>query len=261
MRTARPQPQTVLVTGASSGIGLAIAQACARRGLALVLVARRLDRLQGLAADLQARWGVPATSLAIDLARPEAAGKVVDQLHARGLTIDALVNNAGIGVRGAFVSNEWAAEEALLQLNVFSLTRLTKLLLPGMVQRGYGRILQVASTAAYVPGPHMALYYASKAYVLSLALALREELRGSGVSVTALCPGATASEFAQSSGMGSSLLFRAGLLDASAVAEAGVRGMLRGKAVVIPGLRHKLLAALCKLSPGPWATPLVKRIQ
>ena len=192
--------QTALITGASSGIGADLARLFARDGYDVVLVARSEEKLREVAEGIgKEHAGVTARVIVADLARPDAARDVVDALG--GLPIDALVNNAGYGVAGPFVETDVRSELEMIQVNVVALTHLTKLLAPGMVARKRGRILNVSSTAAFQPGPLMAVYYATKAYVLSVSEALAEELRGSGVTVTALCPGPTATGFAAASNM------------------------------------------------------------
>ncbi|HZC76160.1 MAG TPA: SDR family oxidoreductase, partial [Ktedonobacterales bacterium] len=187
--------ETALVTGASSGIGEELARLFARDGYDLVLVARGKTQLEALAAELRQRHGVSLTVLATDLAQPAAAQAIYDELTRAGITVDVLVNNAGYATYGSFTEIPAETELAMLQVNMAALTHLCKLFLPPMVRRGSGRVLNVASTAAFQPGPLMAAYYASKAYVLSLSEALANELRGTGVTVTALCPGPTRSGF------------------------------------------------------------------
>ncbi len=186
---------TVLVTGASEGIGLELARLFARDGCRLALVARRAERLDALAVELRGRFGAAAAVIPADLADPGAPDGILAALRARSMEVDVLVNDAGYGVYGPFASTDLGAEIGLIQVNVASLTHLTKLLLPGMLRRGRGRILNVSSTAAFQPGPLMAVYYATKAYVQSFSEALSDELEGSGVTVTALCPGPTATGF------------------------------------------------------------------
>src|SRR5579872_5627834 len=190
---------TALITGASEGIGADIARLCAADGYDVILVARRASLLAELAADLSHSQGIAARALPVDLADPAAPEVIFEQTRADN--VELLINNAGFGIRGPFVETDWDAESRLLQVNVIALMRLTKLYLPGMVRRRSGRILNVASTAAFVPGPFMALYYASKACVFSFSLALASELRGSGVTVTALCPGPTRTGFFKAAGI------------------------------------------------------------
>jgi len=240
---------TALVTGASSGIGLDLAKLLAARGHHLVLVARNRDALEALASHCASRFRVNASVIVKDLSDPAAPQQIADQLDQKSTTIDILVNNAGFGIHGPFADTDPAAQRALIQVNITSLTELTRLLLPAMIRRRHGRILNVASTAAYVPGPFMSTYYASKAYVLSYSVALARELRPLGVTVTALCPGPTRTAFGQRAGMRDARLFRLATMDSHTVAEAGYRALMTGKTIAIPGLLNQLGAALSRLTP------------
>jgi short-subunit dehydrogenase len=224
-----------LVTGASSGFGLAFAELFARDGWDLVLVARSEERLNALAADLRARFKVEASVFVHDLAQPGSAERFFESVSAAGLTIDALVNNAGFATSGFFSEIPLADEREEIALNVLTLTELTKLFLPQMLARRFGRILNVSSTAAFQPGPLMAVYCATKAYVLSFSEAVSNELAGSGVSMTCFCPGATETGFAARAGMAESALFKRKVPDAMSVARAGYRALLAGKRLEIPG--------------------------
>lgn len=240
---------TALITGASSGIGREFAGLLARDGYDVVLVARSELRLQALAEELRAAHAVQATVLPTDLAVPSAVDEIVAELERRGLEIEVLVNCAGFNVYGAFATTDAERELQMLQVNVVSLTRLTKLLLPGMLRRGTGRILNIGSTGSFAPGPFDAVYCASKAFVLSFTEALAEELEGTGVTATALCPGPTATEFAERAGMTGTPLFRGRVASASEVAAAGYRATMRGRRVVVPGLGNMLLTFSVRLSP------------
>jgi uncharacterized protein len=256
MATSRP---TALVTGASAGIGLELARILAREGHDLVLVARRQTALEELAAELKERYGADCTVVAADLARPEA-GAHIEQAIA-GTTIDVLVNNAGFGGVGAFAQREHDADMRMVAVNVVALTDLTKRFLPGMVARGRGRVLNVASTAAFQPGPFMAVYYATKAYVLSLSQALAEETRGTGVTVTCLCPGVTETEFHGVAGTDAQPLTSGPLaMTASSVAQAGYRAMMRGKLVETPGLHNKFGAQSIRVAPRSVVLKVVRRL-
>ena len=250
-----------LITGASGGIGLAIARLLAASGHDLILVARSQGKLEALAAELAAAHGCQVIVLAADLADPAAPAALAAEIEARKLAVDVLVNNAGVGVYGPFATNDWTRERDIIQINVTSLVDLTKRLLPGMVARGRGRILNVASTAAFQPGPLMAIYYASKAFVLSFSEALGNELGGSGVSVTALCPGPTATGFEAAADLGASRLFRMGTMSMEDVARAGVDAMMNGRSVVIPGLRNWLMTQSLRISPRFLVTRVVRWIQ
>ena len=256
---ARP---AALVTGASSGIGLELATLLARGGYDLVLVARRRERLEEIARAFGEEFGVAVTILPRDLADPDSPRAVAQEVESRGLPIEILVNNAGLGVYGPFAQTPLEKERELIQVNIVALTELTKRLLPAMMTRGRGRILNVASTAAFQPGPLMAVYYASKSYVLSFSEALANELEGTGVTVTALCPGPTVTEFQTKAGIEGTHLFHSPLVrDVRSVARAGYRGMMRGRRVIVPGLGNKLLVQSVRFSPRRVVTTVARWIQ
>lgn len=254
--------QTSLITGASSGIGLDLARLFAGDGFDVVLVARSEAKLREIAAGIEKESGVVANVIVADLAQSDAAQRIVDELSVRGIAIDALVNNAGLGLGGPFIETDWKTDLEMIQVNIVALTQLTKLLLPLMVSRGSGRILNVASTAAFQPGPLMAVYYATKAYVLSFSEAIADELRDSSVTVTALCPGPTETGFAAAAQIRDSRLFHMTKPARSdAVARAGYEAMKRGKRVVIPGLRNKIMAQSVRVSPRRLVTMIVRKMQ
>lgn len=256
----RPRP-VALVTGASSGIGRELAAVLAREGHDLVLVARRESELAQLGEQLQSDHGATSRIAPVDLAQPDAAAQVVKALDG-DCDVDVLVNNAGFGGHGAFAETDREHELRMLAVNVVALTDLTKQLLPGMVSRGRGRVLNVASTAAFQPGPFMAVYYASKAYVLSLSEALAEEVRGTGVTVTALCPGVTATEFQKTAGVENIPLTQGAIsMSARAVAEAGYRGMRRGRRLVVPGAVNKVGAHAVRFAPKAVILRVVRQVQ
>jgi short-subunit dehydrogenase len=260
---AGPERRPVaLVTGASGGIGAELARVLAANGHDLVLVARTTDRLAAVARELSAAHGIEARTLAADLALGDAPEVVARSLASEGGEVDVLVNNAGFGLHGPFATTDGARELEMIALNVCALTRLTKALLPGMIARRRGRILNLASTAGFVPGPYMAVYYATKAYVVSFSQAIAEELRGTGVTVTALCPGATRTGFAGTAGMEGSRLFRRGVvMDAATVARAGYDGMMAGRAIVVPGLANKAIVASTRVSPRGLLARVTARLQ
>ncbi|HUL02442.1 MAG TPA: SDR family oxidoreductase [Gemmatimonadales bacterium] len=239
-----------LVTGASSGIGLELAKLFAAGGYDLVLVARRRDELAVLGADLTERHRVACEAIAMDLAASGAAATLAQQLNRGSAGVDVLVNNAGFGALGEVATMDVETVRRMIQLNVGALTELTRLVLPGMLARGHGRIMNVASTAGFVPGPFMAVYYATKAYVISFSEALAEELRGSGVTVTVLCPGPTRTEFQAVAKMGSARLMKLpGVMDAAPVARAGYAGLMAGKRMVVPGFMNRMLPFVIRFSP------------
>jgi short-subunit dehydrogenase len=248
--------RTALVTGASSGIGLELAKLLAADGHDLVMVARSSANLEQAAAALREKYGITVNCIAKDLAQPNAG----NELYAQVRSCDVLVNNAGFGTHGKFAQSDFAIELQEIQLNVVTLTELTRLFLPGMIAQKFGRVLNVASTAAFQPGPLMAVYYASKAFVLSFSEAIAEEVRGSGVTVTCLCPGATQTGFQERADMGDVPLFRAMVADPGRVAKAGYRAMQRGKSLVIPGTKNKLLAFSTKVSPRSVVTKISRAV-
>ena len=250
-----------LITGASGGIGYELALLLARDGFDCILVARSRDKLDELAARLESEFRVKTLVVARDLSKPTSVDEIYEEVSATSMSIDVLVNNAGFPVYGRFVDTNWQAELDMLQVNVVALTALTKLFVRGMVERRNGRILNLASTAAFVPGPLMAVYYASKAYVLSFSQALANELQGTGVTVTALAPGPTRTGFQKRGVMEDSRLVRGQIADAKSVAAAGYRGMMRGKTIVIPGFSNKLIPWVARVSPRGAVTRVVRRMQ
>jgi short-subunit dehydrogenase len=234
-----------LITGASAGLGAEFARQCAARGEALVLVARRRDRLEALAAEI---GGAPHILVA-DLARAGAAASLVAELEAEGLSVGTLINNAGFGLAGKFAARPLGPLSEMIDLNIRTLVELCHLVLPAMRERGEGAICNVASTAAFQPGPNMAVYYATKAFVLSFTEALHHELKGSGIRISALCPGPTATEFGAVAKASTSSSLRLVTADAASVVRAGLKGLDRNKAVVIPGWSNKATANLSRFLP------------
>jgi len=240
---------TTLITGASSGIGYELARVFARNGHDLVLVARNRERLGQLAEDLRAAFELTVTVIAKDLSTPTAASELVEELQQATIQISLLVNNAGVDVYGYFYDTDWTQELDMIQLNLVSLTQLTKLLLANMRQQQYGRILNLGSTGSFVPSPLNTVYAATKAYVWSFSAALAEELAGTGITVTVLCPGATRTEFQARAHIENIRLLRFGVMEAASVAEAGYRAMMAGKRVVVPGLYNKAQVLFARLLP------------
>lgn len=241
--------ETVLVTGASSGIGRELALCFARDGASLALVARREERLHALAEELGERHRTTATVLPGDLAEPDGPVRIVRELEARGVAVDVLVNNAGFGARGRFASLDLDRQLAMVQVNVTALMHLTGLLLPGMIERDRGGILNVGSLAGFIPGPRMAVYYATKAFVLSFTEGLAEELRGTGVQATVLAPGPVATEFATAGGMADGKAIRPRAASAAATAAAGHRGFRRGEVIVVPEVTGRIGLGVVRLAP------------
>jgi len=262
MTTApKPSHQTALITGASGGLGLELAGLFAKGGHNLILVARSGDKLKALAKELSSRHGVLVEVLSSDLSKIGAGQALVDDLDLRGLTVDVLVNNAGFADFGKFVEAPLEKELNMVDLNIRTLTELTGLLLPGMVARGRGRVLNIASTAAFQPGPLMAVYYASKAYVLFFSEAIANELEGTGVTVTAFCPGAFESGFQARAEMEDSKLIKGKKLPSSSeMAQIGYAALMKGQAVSIGGRGNYLQAQSVRFLPRAVVTRLVRNI-
>ncbi len=256
--------QTALITGASAGIGRALSRCFAADRHDLVFVARQEQKLKQVAEELHREFQIATKVVVADLAQPEAPRKIFEAVQADSLSIDFLVNNAGFGLGGKFVETKLATELEMIQVNIASLVSLTKLFLPDMLARKSGRILNVASTAAFQPGPLMAVYYATKAFVLSFSEAIANELSGTGVSVTALCPGPTASEFQARAQIQETRLVKSklmGFMSAEAVARVGYQGCLRGKRVVIPGVMNKVGVQSVRISPRRVVTQVARMLQ
>ncbi len=245
-----------LITGASAGLGAEFARQCAARGEALALVARRRDRMEALAKEI----GGTVHIFAADLAKQGAAASLIAELEAEGLAVDTLINNAGFGLAGKFWTRPLDRLAEMIDLNCRTLTELCHLVLPAMRERNAGAICNVASTAAFQAGPNMAVYYASKAYVLSFTEALHHELKGTGIRVSCLCPGPTATEFGEVAGSKSPALERI-KGPAGAVVRAGLKGLDRNKAIVIPGLPNKITAQINRIFPRAVVRRLVGRIK
>lgn len=243
MSAARP---VALITGASAGLGTEFARQLAKRGHRLVLAARRRDRLDALAAELG-----NARAVAIDLARGDSTAQLVADIEAAGERVELLVNNAGFGLKGRFAELDGARQHEMIDLNVGSLTDLCRAFAPGMIERRSGAILNVASTAAFQPGPGMAVYFATKAYVLSFTEALHEELKPHGIKVSALCPGPTRTEFGAVAGFGEGGSFDRWSADVESVVRAGLKALDKNRAVAVPGLLNKITAASTRFAPRP----------
>ncbi len=253
---------TALITGASLGIGLEFARTFASAKNNVVLVARSEDKLKALANELQTAFGITVKVIAADLSNMDDVQKVYDTCKAENIKIDYLVNNAGIGVYDFFSDADWTKTEQMINLNITSLTKMCRLFIPDMVARKSGKILNVASTAAFQPGPTMAVYYASKSYVLSFSEALYNELQGTGVHITCLCPGATQSSFFEAAAMHESNLVKGKKLPTSKeVAAFGYKAMMKNKMTVIHGWMNAIMANSIRLTPRKLVLKIVRKIQ
>jgi hypothetical protein len=251
-----------LITGASSGIGKEFAYIHAKQKGDLVIVARRQTELESLKTELESKFDVRVKLIVKDLTKKEAPQEIYDELIQSGISVEYLINNAGFGGLGKFHERDWKLDESMINLNIMALTALTRLFLPDFVKRNSGKILNVASTAAFVPGPLQAVYYATKAFVLSFSQAIAEELHDTNITVTALCPGATETEFAKTSGMENTSLFKTAY-SAKMVAEDGYKGMVKGKLVIVSGLKlsEKIMMAFVPFSPKKLILKQVRRLQ
>lgn len=254
----RGRGQTALVTGASSGIGAAIARSLGMHGFDLVLVARRQDRLQLLADEISCAGSVKVDVIAADLGASTGTAAVVTALADR--TIDVVVNNAGAGWVGPFHESPADRQSEIVDINCRALVVLTRAFLPAMMARGHGHIVQIASVAGFMPGPRSSTYYASKAFVVSHSEALRHELKGTGVAITLVCPGPVATEFQRSSGVQKTMGGAVAMTDVE-VADASVAAMLQRRFLVVPGAANFALVVLCRILPRRWSAALVDRLQ
>lgn len=250
--------KTVLITGVSGGIGKELADRFAKGGHNIVLVARSESKIVELAQEYRKKYGIQATVIAKDVAAPGVPEEIFTELKEKGITVDYLVNNAGFGLFGTFMETDMEQEVNMIDVNIKALTVMTKLFLPDMIKRGQGGVMNVASLVGFFPGPMMSVYYATKAYVLSFTEALANEVTGTGVTVTALCPGLTSTGFVDRSGMGA---VKGAIMEAGQVAEEGYRGFLRGKTLIMPGVRNRFIAFLPRLLPRKMITRLVRSSQ
>jgi len=254
--------KTALITGASSGIGKELAKIHAKNGDNLVIVARRKDALEKLKKELKNAHGIHVKVIVKDLTKAGATKDLYYEVNQEKIKIDYLINNAGFGGIGEFHQQDWSQNEAMIQLNIIALTELTRFFLPDFIKRKSGKILNVASTAAFFPGPLQAVYYATKAYVRSFSLAIAEEVKGSGVTVTTLMPGATQTEFGKRSGMDKTALFQK-THSAKEVANAGYKGMMKGKLSVLAGLSlgQRIMIALTPFFPLSFQLKTIYKLQ
>jgi hypothetical protein len=253
---------TALITGATTGIGRELAQIAALNNYDIILTARTPQSLQTAAADIERTTNRKTHIFPTDLSRPNAARTLFADISNAGLTIDVLINNAGFGLLGKFADLSEDEQMQMIQLNIGALTQLTRLALPGMIERRTGYILNVASTASFQPGPLMAIYYASKAYVLSFSEAIHNEAKGTGVNVCCLCPGATRTEFQKRAGMAGTKLFDSShIMSAQEVAQIGWNGMIQGKSSVIAGRLNAALAFSTRFAPRQMAAGIARSLQ
>ena len=256
------QDKWALITGASAGIGAVFAKELANRGSNVVLSARRVEKLKTIAAEIEQTFGVKTKVIAADFAKPDAPQHVVDALTQEGIQIDILINNAGFGMPGYFTQNEWAEHDAFIELMITSYAHLTRLLLPGMAERDYGRIIQVASVAGLVPGSAgHTLYGPTKAFLVSFAQSLAAEYEDTGINASALCPGFTYSEFHDVNETRSLVSQLPGymFMPPEPVVEGALDAVERGHVIYVPGLWNKFVVWLMKALPRPWAAQMVKR--
>ena len=252
------EKKIALITGASSGIGYEFSKLLAEDGHNLVLVARNKQRLKQLADELEGKFGISVLSISKDLSVVTTPQEIFDELQQESIQIDILVNNAGFNVYGSFSETDLMEELQMVQVNLVSLTHLTKLFLPGMLRKGYGKILNVGSTGSFGPGPFNAVYCATKAFVLSFSGAIAEELQGTGVTVTALCPWATKTEFFKRANMADINLLKRGVMDAKTVAEIGYNSVMKGERLVIAGTNNKLIIFLTRFMPREMIAKMTK---
>lgn len=252
---------TVLITGSSGGIGYELAGICAEEGCNLVLVARSKDKLEKLKLELEQQFKVSVYVIVKDLFLPGAASEVFNELATQNITIDYLVNNAGMGDVGLFAESDWDKQEKMISLNVTALSHFTRLFLPGMIKKGSGKILNVASTASFQPGPTMSVYFATKAYVLSFSEAIDNEVREKGITVTALCPGSTESGFHAAAEGNEKPARERKLPSAREVAEYAYNAMMNGKRVAIPGIKNTVMANAVRFLPRSVVVKMARKIQ
>jgi short-subunit dehydrogenase len=252
---------TALITGASSGIGLEFAKIHASKGDNLVLVARNINKLNELKAELETQFNIFIYTIEKDLSLVNSSLEVYEELKLNNIQIDYLINNAGFGDIGNFSNTSWEKELRMINLNITALTQLTKLFLKDMLARKKGKIMNLASTASFQPGPFMAVYFATKSYVLHFTEAINAEVKGSGVTLTALCPGPTKSGFQTAAEIGKSLLFNNKNPTSKEVAEYGYKSMMQGKSVAIHGFINYLMANSVRFTPRNWVVAITKKIQ
>ena len=247
-----------MITGASNGLGVEFAKIHAAKGDNLVLVARGKDKMNLLKAEIEKRHNVSVLVIGRDLSEPAAAKTIFNELKTQKIKVDYLINNAGFGDFGNFENSNWEKQLQMINLNITALAYFTRLFLPDMIKNKYGKIMNVASTAAFQPGPSMSVYFATKAFVLSFSEAIANELKGTDVTVTALCPGATATGFKTAASLDNSNLFKGTIATSKSVADFGYKAMMKGKTVVIHGLMNKIMVFSVRFAPRKLVTAITR---
>jgi len=250
--------KTALITGASNGLGVEFAKIHAAKGDNLVLVARSKDKMNLLKAEIEKRHDVSVYVIGRDLSETGAPKTIYNELKTQKIHVDYLINNAGFGDFGLYEKCNWEKQLQMINLNITAVAYFTRLFLPDMIKNKYGKILNVASTASFQPGPTMSVYFATKAFVLSFSEAIANEVKGTGVTVTALCPGATATGFKTAASLDNSNLFKGEIATSKSVAEYGYKAMMKGKTVVIHGLMNKIMAFSVRFAPRNVVTAIAK---
>ena len=252
--------RTALITGSTSGIGKAFADKLAREEYNLILVSRNIEKLRAQAAILASEHGIRVSLVSADLSRPGAAQKVFDAVREMGISVQMLINNAGFNEAGSFLETNMEKELGMLNLHAVFTTEMMKLFIPTMVKDGYGRVLNLGSTGSYTPCPYDAVYAATKAYILSVSKGIGAELKGTGVSVTTLCPGSTKTEFVRKAGMENTPLFKICVMDPVTVADIGYKALMKGKTSVIAGAYNKMLVLFSKIMPAFIINAITKKM-
>lgn len=252
--------KTALITGSTSGIGKAFAEKLAQEKFDLILVSRNAEKLTGQSVELSHKYGVQVFNIAADLGKPGAANTVFESVRSLGLSVQILINNAGFNEYGPFQKTNLEKEKEMVNLHVIFTTEMMKLFIPNMVDDGYGRILNIGSTGSFITCPYDSVYAATKAYILHVSKGINAELKGTGVSITTLCPGSTKTEFASKAGMENTLLFKLFVMRPEAVANIGYKALMCGKVSVVAGLYNKLLVISSKLIPATIINSITKKM-
>ena len=250
--------RTALITGASNGLGVEFAKIHAAKGDNLILVARAKDKMNLLKTEIEKRHNVSVHVIGRDLSEPGAPKTIYNELKAQKIQVDYLINNAGFGDFEMYEKSNWEKQLQMINLNITAVAYFTRLFLPDMIKNKYGKIMNVASTASFQPGPTMSVYFATKAFVLSFTEAIANEVKGTGVTITALCPGATATGFKTVASLDNSNLFKGTVATSKSVAEYGYKSMMKGKTVVIHGLMNKIMAFSVRFAPRKAVTAITK---